>query len=49
MIENSYRRAHMSRFKVISRAKVRNFFGGLVLSYCSPSSAIESFPLSLRS
>ena len=42
MIENSCRRARTSRFKVIGRAKARNFFGGLVLSYCSPSSAIAS-------
>ena len=32
----------MSRFEAIGRAKVRNFFGGLVLSYCSPSSAIQT-------
>ena len=40
MIENSYKRAYISRFKVISRAKVRNFFSSLILLYYSPSSAI---------
>ena len=41
VIENSCRRARTSRFEAIGRAKARNFFGGLVLSYCSPSSAIR--------
>ena len=31
----------MSRFKVIGRAKAQKIFDGLILSYCSLSSAIK--------
>ena len=36
----SCRRARTSRFQVIGGVKAKKFFGGLVLSYCSLSSAI---------
>ena len=37
----------MSRFQVIGGVKAKKFFGGLVLSYCSLSSAIPEETLVL--
>ena len=41
IVGNNYRRAYISRFIIICRVEARKKFGGLVLSYCSPSSAVS--------